>query len=196
MVYNPINKQLIVITGGVGSGKTTLIKLLESLGFPCLQADTLVHEVYRQNPNLTKEIFGQELTKQDIAKLIFSDKDAMKQLTDRLYPLMEELFNQKVASITSNVIFYEIPLYFERLDISELPSMVDTVIVVTAPQELQIERTMARDGKTAEQVVSIINNQLPLDRKCELANFIVDSTKDMKGQILRILDEMGISLPN
>jgi len=196
VVYNPINKQLIVITGGVGSGKTTLIKILESLRFPCLQADKLVHEVYRQNPNLTKEIFGQELTKQDIAKLIFSDKDAMKRLTDRLYPLMEELFNQKVASITSNVIFYEIPLYFERLDVSELPSIVDKVVVVTAPQKLQIERTKARDGKTTEQVLSIISNQLPLDRKCELADYIVDSTKDMKVQIVRILEEMGISLPS
>lgn len=196
MVYNPLNKQLIVITGGVGSGKTTLINLLENLGFPCLQADKLVHEVYCRNPNLTKEIFGQELTKQEIAKLIFSDKDAMKRLTDRLYPLMEDLFNKKVESITSDVLFYEIPLYFERLDVSELPSMVDKVIVVTAPQKLQIERTMARDGKTTEQVVSIINNQLPLERKCELADFIVDSTKEMKKQIVRILDGMGISLPS
>ncbi|WP_421942864.1 dephospho-CoA kinase [Pedobacter sp.] len=175
------------ITGGIGSGKTTVCKVFEVLGIPVFYADTVAKEIMVTDTLLidgVKNTFGNEsyfedgkLNNKHIAGIVFNNEFELAKLNALVHPAVFRAFDIWEAEIDSNVPYSlkEAALLFE----SGSYKMADTTILVTAPLDIKLKRVMQRDGATAEQVKARMDKQLSDEEKSELANhFIVNDEEN------------------
>lgn len=190
------------ITGGIGSGKTTVCKLFEQLGVPIYYADD------RAKYLMQHEHYLIDLIKQNFGAEVYDNGGALNR---RL--LAEKVFNnsEKLALLNSLVhpaVFRDTERFVEQQQIKNLPYamkeaalLVETgsykslhkLIVVTAPLELRIQRVMARDGATHDEVLARIRHQMPEEEKIKLADYIITNDKDeehLKLQVLNIHEQL------
>lgn len=171
------------ITGGIGSGKTTVCKVFEVLGIPVFYADTVAKEIMVRDELLIEGIkttFGKEsyfedgkLNNKHIASIVFNNEAELAKLNALVHPAVFRAFDLWEAQISAEVPYTlkEAALLFE----SESYKMVDTTILVTAPLQIKLDRVVARDGITAEQVKARIDKQFSDAEKIKMANhFIVN----------------------
>jgi len=182
------------ITGGIGSGKTTICKVFEVLGIPVFYADAEAKNVMVEDEMLIAGIkaeFGTEsyfndgkLNNKHIAGIVFNDETKLAQLNALVHPAVFRAFDQWEAQIDKNVPYTlkEAALLFE----SGSYKMCDTTILVTAPLEVKLKRVMERDHVTAEQVEARINKQWSDEEKTKLANHFVlnDETHSIIAQVM------------
>ncbi|MDN3585250.1 dephospho-CoA kinase [Pedobacter aquatilis] len=174
------------ITGGIGSGKTTVCKVFEVLGIPVFYADTVAKEIMVTDNVLIdgiKKAFGNEsyfddgkLDNKHIAGIVFNNEIELSKLNALVHPAVFRAFDVWEAKIDSNVPYTlkEAALLFE----SGSYKMADTTILVTAPFETKLKRVIERDNVTAEQVKARMNKQLSDEEKSKMANhFIVNDEK-------------------
>lgn len=168
------------VTGGIGSGKTTVCKIFEFLGIPVYYADDRAKALMSEDSKVIKAIrslFGPEayqrngnLNRNYIAAIVFEDKEKLAALNSIVHPAVfadGEEWN-KLQSNTPYTI-KEAALLFESGGYKTL----DKVITVTAPKEVRIKRVMSRDGLSRSAVLSRIKNQMPDEEKKRLADFII-----------------------
>lgn len=169
----------IGITGGIGSGKTTVCQIFEMLNIPIYYADYQAKWLMQNDPELKNnitEIFGEKAYQRDgklnrafIAKLVFADKKLLKALNELVHPVVfldsERWFSKQSSkyAIKESALFYEIGSY----------SKMDKMIVVTANQEERIKRVMLRDGVDKEAVKARMDKQLPEVEKIAKADFVI-----------------------
>ena len=183
---------LIGLTGGIGSGKSTVSRMFEKLGATVLDADAIVRELQSPGSSLLAEIeaaFGAqvigadgELDREALAAIVFRDDDARLRLNAIVHPRVAAELTRRVAAareVGSSVIVLDIPLLFEARDSGEgtaarLP--LDATVVVHVPESLQIERQLARDDCSREEAVRRLRAQLPLEEKRRLADFAIDNS--------------------
>ena len=185
----------IGITGGIGSGKTTVCKVFETLGIPIYYADDRAKFLMNTDEFLVTEItklFGEqaylakgELNRPHLAAIAFSDKKVLQKLNALVHPVVHQ-DSEKWFSEQENVpyVLKEAALHFETGGYK----MLDKMITVFAPKEMRIERVMQRDNRTIEEVEARINNQMPDSEKVKLADFVIynDGSQSLIQQIYTV----------
>lgn len=192
--------KLVGLTGGIGSGKTSVAKILESRGFPVYYSDIRAKEIVNDNSVLKKqitELLGEEAydrkgnyNRKWVAKQIFSDEILLNKLNKLIHPAVNEDFISWKNQQTSKIIFKETALLFEL----NLDKNCDKILLVTAKDNLRIKRAMDRDGKTYSEVEAIIQKQMPEKDKIKRANFVIynnDRWDELEEQTLKILGELS-----
>lgn len=173
----PIPK-IIGLTGGIGSGKTSVAKLLEAKGFPVYYSDTEAKNIVNKNTVLKEKIIallGPKAYKDDlynkkyVGEKVFNDTHLLQQLNELIHPAVKLDFQNWIASQNSEFVFKETALLFElKLNLDCYKSL-----LVTADDNLRIKRTMDRDHKTYREIEAIMQNQMPEKDKIRLADYII-----------------------
>lgn len=185
----------IGITGGIGSGKTTVCKIFEELGIPVFYADTVAKEIMITDPVLREGIintfgsdsydFSGKLNNKYIARLVFNDQQELAKLNALVHPAVFRAFDSWEDTIAADVPYTlkEAALLFE----SGSYKMCDKNILVTAPADVKIARVIARDAVTREQVEARMDKQLHDNEKKKMADFLITNDESMP-VILQVLE--------
>ncbi|GIU32639.1 dephospho-CoA kinase [Shewanella hafniensis] len=176
-----MSKFVVGLTGGIGSGKTTVANLFAAEGITLVDADIVAREVVAQGSKGLEAIvthFGTEILtpegELDRAKLrqrIFSHPKEREWLNQLLHPMIRQEMLAQVEKATSAYVIMVVPLLFEN----GLDRLVNRTLVVDISPELQINRTVKRDNVDASQVNNIINSQLSRSEKLARADDIIDN---------------------
>ncbi len=191
--------RLIGVTGGIGSGKTTICKIFETLGHTVYYADDRAKWLMANEATLKKEItdlFGDDayqngnLNREYLGKASFDDPSLLKKLNSLVHPAVGRDVKAWVAKNSSEeLLFKEAALLFE---IGTYKSLEATVLV-TAPVETRVKRVLKRDPqRTSESVMKIINQQMPDEEKQTLADFTIqnDGSKSIIKQTLEVYNKL------
>lgn len=166
------------ITGGIGSGKSTVCAMLEELGVAVYNSDTRAKVLMSESDVLREAIvarFGQEcyagreLNRGYLAERVFANADELAALNALVHPAVMSDFEAWAECQESSYVVLESAILFE----AGLERSVDMAIAVLAPEDLRIERAMARDGSTREQVVARIGRQLSDDERADRAKYAI-----------------------
>jgi dephospho-CoA kinase len=190
--------KIIGLTGGIGSGKTTIAAYFETLGVPVFIADDEAKKEIQLAETLAKieTLFGLAvfehgfLDRQKLAAIVFSNPEKRSQLNAIIHPLVKKRFqNWLLLHKNKPYVIYEAAILFE----SGSASNCDYIITVTAPLETRIERVMQRDQTTSEHVLSRIKAQWSDAQRAEKSDFIIENSdlalaKDKANEILKILN--------
>ena len=183
--------RVVGLSGGIGTGKSTVVRMLAELGAVVVDADAIVHRLQAAGAPLLDEIAGEfgpdvigpdgALDRKRVADLVFRDPTARARLNAIVHPRVgAEMARELEAARKEGVplVVLDIPLLFEgRAGGGGGASALgfDATVLVYAPRELQIERTLARDGATREDVERRLAAQLPIDEKRALADHVIDN---------------------
>jgi dephospho-CoA kinase len=188
------------ITGGIGSGKTHICKLLELMNFSVFYSDAEAKKIQNTNAYVRSkltEFYGEEayteegLNRKFIAEIIFNNPDAKKQLEEIIHPKVAEAFAtwcEEKAGTDEKIVFIESAILYE----SGFDKMVDKVIVVYADEDVRIERSMRRDGADRTAIEERIKNQGSDKEKCNKADFVLHNNPNdyINKQLLNIVKEL------
>lgn len=187
------------ITGGIGSGKTTVCRFFERLGIPVYYADRsakALMEEDRDLANAIQKVFGKAAYLPDgtpdrayLASAVFGDHEKLRQLNALIHPAVRKDAARWISEQSGVPYFlYEAAILFE----SGHARTFERIITVYAPEELRIRRVTERDGMTREAVQSRMAHQLPEEEKMKNADFIIynDGEQSLVSQVLKIHREL------
>lgn len=191
--------KIIGLTGGIGSGKTTVANYFKQHGIPVYIADDEARKISESLEILQsiREIFGEEVFKSEkldrvkVSEIVFNDKDKLNQLNAIIHPAVKKHFKNWVAqNSNSDFVVYETALLFESGSYTNC----DFVITVTAPLESRIERVMKRDNVSRDAVLKRINNQWTDEERIAKSHFVIEnkSSDEAKNQVDKILKKIAI----
>ena len=170
---------IIGITGGIGSGKTIVCEIFKQLGVPVFNADNVARDLMQNNQEaytLLQAQFGEtifpllgQFNKLHLSQLVFNNPDELSQLNSIVHPFVRTALNNWKEKQTTPYILHEAAILIE----SGFNKLCDKVIVVEAPEDLRIQRVTARDGKSTEDVVSIIQQQMPDEERRKHADYTI-----------------------
>lgn len=189
--------KIIGLTGGIGSGKTTIANYLVSLGYPVYIADDAGRKVMQKQEiiDAIKEKFGLEifennlLNRAKLAKIVFDNPEQLKKLNAIVHPAVKEDFkNWLTRYLESPLVFYESAILFESGSYNDF----DVIITVIAPLEKRIARVLERDNSNREQVLNRINAQWTDEQRISKSDFVIenlniDLAKQKMDEFLKIL---------
>lgn len=166
------------LTGGIGSGKSTVAKIFEVLGIPVYYADDAARQIMNSDKQLKAALIknfgeqtyqGGELNRSYLASIVFADKQKLDLLNSLTHPATIRDANRWIQQQTSPYIIKEAALLFE----SGANKYLDLVIGVYAPEELRIQRAIQRDNSSREEILQRMRWQMDEDAKMKLCNFII-----------------------
>lgn len=172
----------IGITGGMGSGKTTVCKVFEILGIPVFYADIVAKSIMQTDTVLKKDIvttFGEssyssqgELNRQYISSLVFNNENELEKLNALVHPAVFRAFETWTAGQkTAPYVIKEAALLFE----SEAHRMCDQTVLVTSPKSFRIQRIQARDGLSPDEIKLRMERQFSDEKKEKLADHVLNN---------------------
>lgn len=182
------------ITGGIGSGKSLACQIFRILEIPVFEADLEAKRLMDRDPEVRTrliELAGSEiymasgmLDRPRLAELIFNNSKLLQQVNGLVHPAVRQAFSDWAEQQDAPYVLMEAAILFESGSYRSL----DFSILMTAPEELRIQRVMKRDGTDREQVISRIRNQWPEEKKIELADFIItnDESTFLTMQVLDV----------
>ncbi len=192
---------ILGLTGGIASGKSTVSAYLAQNGALIIDADLIARQVVAKKSSGLKQIVAKfggeiltasgELDRKKLGKLVFSNKELLKALTDITGPLIRaEILREIEAAKKAQVklVVLDIPLLFE----AGYQTLCDKVMVVTIPSKLQLERVMKRDNLSAAEARKRIANQLPASKRNELADVLIDNSKSVAETYQQVLKWLKI----
>lgn len=182
---DPASK-IIGLTGGIGSGKTTVAKFIENCGFPVYYSDERAKAIVNENDSLEqriKALLGSDsydekglYNRKFVGEKVFNNDELLGQLNEIIHPAVREDFEQWVAQQTKYLIFKETALLFElKLHLQCYKSL-----LVTAEDNIRIKRVMDRDGKTYREVESVMINQMSEKDKIKMADFVIYNNTNLE----------------
>ena len=188
-------KYIVGLTGGIASGKTTVANLFAQYGIDLVDADVIAREVVSigsDGLNAIKQHFGQGILLADnsldraaLRAKVFNNPEQRLWLNNLLHPMIRHRMLDQVQASTSAYVIMVVPLLFEN----HLDSLVDTTLVVDIAPELQVSRTMQRDGVSKEQVEHILASQMTQEQRLALADNIIDNQgehEQLRSQVFRL----------
>ena len=190
--------KIIGLTGGIGSGKTTIANHLKSLGIPVYNSDDQAKKILYlpETIDSLKSAFGNvvftnELFDKDkLAKLVFNNPEQLKLLNQIIHPAVKVDFeNWLKANKNSPLIIKEAAILFESGSYKDC----DVIISISAPQEIRIQRVIERDHLTYEEVMSRINNQWTDEMRNKKSDYVIDN-QDVKKTFTQAEDVINILL--
>ncbi len=168
------------LTGGIGSGKSTVARIFESFGIPVYNSDDRAKFLMNNDETLMGEIisrFGEqsyingELNRPYLAEVVFKDKSSIQDLNALVHPAVARDFDNWVSQQKSPYILKEAAILIE----SGAYKTLDQIVVVSTDEKIRIERVMKRDGATEEQVTARIKNQMSEEERLKYADFTIDN---------------------
>ncbi|KXF79246.1 dephospho-CoA kinase [Paramesorhizobium deserti] len=170
------------LTGSIGMGKSTTAQMFAESGIPAYSADEAVHRLYsgRAAPLIEAAFPGTTnengVDREKLSSAVLGQAEAIRKLEAIVHPLVreeEQAFLEKARQAGADIALLDIPLLFETAG----EARVDRVVVVSAPQEVQRQRVLARPGMTEAKLDAILARQMPDAEKRARADFIVDTSK-------------------
>lgn len=181
------------ITGGIGGGKSTFSEMLRTRGFLVYDTDKEAKRLQNNDMNLKKAIIGEfgnnsylnnELNRPYIAQIVFNQPDMLKKLNDLVHPVVkQDILRWYAENMDQKILFIECAILYE----GGFDTLTDKNILITASENIRIQRIINRDGLTIEQIQSRIQNQLSDDYKKSRADFIIHTDK---GLTIEMLDDI------
>ncbi len=178
------------ITGGIGGGKSTFSEMLRKRGFLVYDTDKEAKRLQNTDMNLKKAIIGEfgnnsylnnELNRPYIAQIVFNHPDMLKKLNSLVHPAVKhDILRWYAENIDQKILFIECAILYE----GGFDTLTDKNILITASENIRIQRIIKRDGLNIEQIQSRIQNQLPDDFKKNKADFIVQTDKGLTQAML------------
>ena len=191
--------KIIGLTGGIGSGKTTVAEYIEDCGFPVYYSDDRAKTIVNDHEDLKikiKDLLGKEsydkngwYDRRYVGKKVFNDDELLLQLNKIIHPAVRLDFEEWVSQQTKYLIFKETALLFEL----KLNQQCYKSLLVTAEDNIRIKRVMDRDSKTYREIQSIMEKQMPEKDKIKLADYIIynnNNLDDLKEQTEKIIFEI------
>jgi dephospho-CoA kinase len=176
--------RIVGLTGGIGTGKSTVARLFAELGAKVIDADQLAREAQAKGSPALEAIrarFGPsvftasgDLDRKALAAIVFQDGTARQDLNAIVHPRVAELAAERMQTLSeagAALVLYDVPLLYE----SGLDQMLPAVIVVSAPSEVQRERLAGRDALSPGEIDARIAAQMPLSEKVARADFVIDN---------------------
>ena len=188
----------IGLTGGIGSGKSTIAQVIKHIGYPVYIADEEAARLMDSHPDIRKDITERlgancytsegHINKPVLAQIIFENKEALEEVNRIVHPRVMEAFEQWAAIQSASLVFCETAILYE----SGLERYFDAVICVTAPEEIRVRRVMERDHCELKDVMARVRNQMDEDEKCQRANFVIynDGKHMAIPQVLDVLHKL------
>lgn len=192
--------KVIGLTGGIGTGKSTVEEIFKSLGVDVIDADKVVHTLYRKDEikRKVKELFGEgvftdgEIDRKKLADLVFSDSLKRKAIERLIHPEVEKYIQDWLEEIKSKndsgIAIVSVPLMIETGSYRKYQK----IILVYAPKDKQIERLLKK-GYTLEDAVRRIEAQMDIDEKLKFADYVIMNTstiEHLKDEVERVLNEI------
>lgn len=184
------NRLLLGVTGGIATGKTTVVNILKELGAPVIDFDILARQVVEPDKPAWKEIvayFGEQVLQEDkhldrkkLSDIVFRDIEKRKKLESFTHPRIHAEFVAQLSEIVEKdpdaIVQVDVPLLIE----GNLQYMFHKTLVVYVPEEKQIERLVDRDGISKEEAADRLKAQLPIDEKVGYADFVIYNDKSLQ----------------
>ncbi|WP_017466550.1 dephospho-CoA kinase [Staphylococcus aureus] len=200
--------KVIGLTGGIGSGKSTVSELLSVFGFKVVDADKAAREAVKKGSKglaQVREVFGDEaidengeMNRRYMGDLVFNHPEKRLELNAIIHPIVRDIMEEEKQEYLKqgyNVIM-DIPLLFEN----ELENTVDEVWVVYTSESIQMDRLMQRNNLSLEDAKARVYSQISIDKKSRMADHVIDNLGDkleLKQNLERLLEEEGyIEKPN
>ena len=190
------------LTGGIGSGKTTIAGIFASLGAGIVDADAASREIMLPGSpvfSAVAEKFGKgvvapdgTLDRRHLRSIVFSSPEALSFLESVTHPAIMQLMSEKMASIDAPYVIAVVPLLFEK----HFDSLVRRTLAVDLDESLQLSRTVERDSSSPESVMAIMSHQLPRGRRAVMADDIIynDPDPEVKRASVSMLHRRYMSL--
>ena len=187
-------KMKVAITGGIGSGKSTVVEILLGLGFEVTSCDEITKQLYKKRSVLKglKKIFPDAISgiiklkadKKKIAHAVFNSVAKKDQLESYLHPLIMKQVFIVLDRARGDMAFAEVPLLFE----SGLETQFDKVLIITRDRKARIESVMARSNLSEQEVIDRINSQIDYDLLDKTAYYVVENngTKEQLEKLLKV----------
>lgn len=189
---------VIALTGGIGTGKSTIGKMLLNRGIPIIDTDLIAREVI-EYPNIILalvKLFGNDILlenkidRKKLAQKVFGDKKKVEMLNSIMHPailkkMWEEVEKKKK---TNKFVVVDIPLLFEI----KFEDKFDKILLVYAPKNIQLERIIKRDNRTKEEAENIINSQINIEEKKKKSDYVINNTESIENsekQLEKIIKE-------
>lgn len=182
----------IGLTGGIGSGKSTVAHHFEALGIPVIDADVIAHQLVDKGSSELAAIvdhFGEQILNADgsldrgkLRQLVFAERSERQVLEDILHPRIREEMLRQAAGLDCPYCILSIPLLVE----SGWTNILDRVLVVDAPYDLQIQRASARDGATRESIEAIIKSQVDRETRLAVADDVLSNDRDLETLLAQV----------
>ena len=172
--------KIIGLTGGIGSGKSRIVRLFKSLGVPCYVADIEAKRLMNNHPQVKAAIinlFGEHayidgsLNRNYLSQIVFGNPDKLKALNAVVHPAVTKDFHAWIKQQDAPFVIKEVAILFETGGYKN----VDKTVLITAPDEIKIERVILRDGITAEEVKARMSNQWTDAQREPLADYIIEN---------------------
>lgn len=184
------------ITGGIGSGKSTVMSMIRKMGFPVFSADKIAKDIYLDKEIAQKTIYlfpdcfaGGVLDRKKLAAAVFADREKLKKLDAITHPAIMKKMFEKTEKEETRFVFFEVPLLFE----GGYEHLFDHVIVVMRNEEARIRAVAMRDGLSKEEILSRIKNQ-SLYEKIDLSGHTViyndGDLLSLKNRVTEVVNEI------
>jgi len=184
--------KVVGLTGGIGSGKTTVSNMFKDLGVPVYIADVEAKKLMNTSKVIQRkliELFGDkayennELNRAYIASKIFNDDSYLKKMNAIIHPSVAVHFKKWLQKQTSKYVIKEAAIIFEH----NMQSQYDSIITVIADKDERIDRILKRDNTTREKILAIMKHQLSDEEKSKLSDFVIinDKLEHTRKQVLK-----------
>jgi dephospho-CoA kinase len=182
----PKKRIILGVTGSLGSGKTTVAKMLGCGGAKIIDADRIAHRVIRAGTKIYRKIVGtfgndilehnKSIDRDKLAKMVFSNKNILKLLNRITHPEIIRIIKREIERAPEKVIVLDAPLLIE----AGLEKIVDKLIVVKIRKRQQLKRIQEKTSINKTEILKRIKYQFPLSHKVRLADFVIDNSGTMK----------------
>ncbi|WP_242119282.1 dephospho-CoA kinase [Aestuariivivens sediminicola] len=184
---------IVGLTGGIGSGKSTVANAFNALGIPVYIADEEAKRLMNKSQVIKRELIGligegaytkEGLNRSFIANIIFKDKSLLNKINDIVHPEVAKHFKKWVKAQNGPYVVKEAAILFENNGYKAC----DYVITVTAPKDVKMQRLLSRDKTSIERIEAIMQNQWHDEDRIPLSDFVIENTdlENTKKQVLNI----------
>lgn len=197
----------IGLTGSIGSGKSTVAKLLTGRGFPVVDADYFAKQALSPGSTAESQVlaaFGKpvqnntgQLDRRLLAGIVFSDPEKLKMLEAIIHPLVQAMTRSRRTELERaghSIAFYDVPLLFEK----KMEPQFDAIVVVYAGLEICIRRVMARSSLRRDDIESRIRSQMAIEEKIKRAHWVVrneGTESDLEKAVDSLIQDIGRKFP-
>lgn len=182
---------ILGLTGGIGTGKSTVANIFRQKGIHIICADEIAKEIISRKEIQSQilEVFGNlvftgdKLDRKKMREQIFKDTESVRRLNDITHPAIIDKIQKEIRKkIRNKILIVDIPLLFE----GNYEFLVDKILLISSSREIQIERTAKRDSVSEENVLNIINNQMSLEDKKRRSHYIIENNGTLEELIKKV----------
>lgn len=201
------NPYVIVITGGIATGKSEASKYLRELGYTVLDCDLIVHNGYKKDSELYKilvDAFSETILdddksvdRQKLGKIVLSDNEKLNKLNSLVHKYVVDELLSGIKNTRAEIIFLDIPLMFEQKEaLDNMGLKYDEIWLIYVSEEIQKQRLVQRankENKNLEQTLTIIKKQMPIEEKKTLADKVINnegSIENLRKDILKLIQNI------